>query len=192
MTDRFVEVILSAVDALKSRSDIRVETDDLSTLVVGAPVKVFEAVQACYLGAARAAGHVVLSATFSRGCPGEPDDPICRPEGPQAHARLPDVATIPPAGLDVAAQFAVYPLGADDYMEVIAREIDEAKKAAVFVRGKHFCTRLGGDAARVFAAMLNAFDRAAERTGHVVLTATVSKGSPTSGGGDCGGEVAHG
>jgi len=179
MTDRFVEVILSAVDGLKDRGDVRVETDDLSTLLVGSPRAVFGGIERCFLKAAAAPGHVVLNATFSRGCPGEPDDPICRPERPRAAGALLDVRGLPRSGCDVAAQFAVYPLGIEGYMDVIAREIDETKKAGVFARGKHFCTRLGGDASHVFAAMLNAFERAGERAGHLVLTATVSKGSPT-------------
>ncbi len=179
MTDRFVEVILPAVDGLKDRRDLRVETDDLSTLLVGSPQAVFDGIQRCFLQAAAASGHLVLNATFSRGCPGEPDDPLCRPGRPQAAGAMLDVARIPESGCEVAAQFAVYPLGVEGYMQVIAREIDESKKAGVFARGKHFCTRLAGDASRVFAAMLNAFERAGERAGHVVLTATVSKGSPT-------------
>ncbi len=179
MTDRFVEVILSAVDGLKDRGDLRVETDDLSTLLVGSPKAVFDGIERCFLKAAAAPGHLILNATFSRGCPGEPDDPLCRPEKPQAAGALLDVPRVPESGCEVAAQFAVYPLGAEGYMDVIAREIEESKRAGVFAGGKHFCTRLGGDAARVFAAMLNAFERAGERTGHVVLTATVSKGSPT-------------
>jgi uncharacterized protein YqgV (UPF0045/DUF77 family) len=180
MTDRFIDVILSAVAPLRERGDLRIETDDLSTLVVGAPQAVFDAVQACYLNAARSAGHVVLNATFSRGCPGEPDDALCTPQGPQARAQLADIRAVEPAGLEVAAQFAVYPLGIGGYMDVIATEIDEAKKAGVYARSKHFCTRLGGDGARVFAAMSNAFERAALSAGHIVLTATVSKGSPTA------------
>jgi uncharacterized protein YqgV (UPF0045/DUF77 family) len=179
MTDRFVDVILSAVGGLKERRDLRVETDDLSTLLVGSPRAVFEAVQGCFLEAAATPGHVVLNATFSRGCPGEPDDPICRPQKPRPAGAPRDVSSLPASGCEVAAQFAVYPLGVEGYMEVIAREIEEAKGAGVFERGKHFCTRLGGDAARVFAAMANAFERAGGEAGHVVLTATVSRGSPT-------------
>jgi energy-coupling factor transport system substrate-specific component len=182
MTDRFVEIILDAVETLHGRDDLRVETDDLSTLLVGAPEPLFAALEECFLRAAASPGHLVLNATFSRGCPGEPDDPICHPAQPgSAPAALLDVRQIEPAGVPVAAQFALYPLGVPHYMEVIYREIEATKSEGVFDHGKHFCTRLQGDARQVFAGLRNAFERAANEAGHVVITATISKGSPTRG-----------
>ncbi len=182
MTDRFVEVILKAIEPLKGRNDLRVETDDLSTLVIGAPEPLFAVVEDCFVKAARETDHVVLSAIFSRGCPGEPDDPICHPMPPERAAVDPvvDTATVEPCGIRVAAQFALYPLGIVEYMPIIYREIQATKEAKVFNRGKHFCTRLDGNAHQVFAVMRAAFDRAARDAGHVVITATVSKGSPTT------------
>lgn len=180
MTDRFVDVILGTVAELRDCPDLRVETDDLSTLIVGAPQALFLALERCFLTAAAAADHVVLNATFSRGCPGEPDDPICTPEAPAPRAEaLLDPATVPPAGVEVAAQFSLYPLGISHYMDVIYREIEATKQAGTFDKGKNFCTRLEGDASRVFATLRAAFDRAATEAGHVVITATVSKGSPS-------------
>ncbi|HXF64274.1 MAG TPA: YkoF family thiamine/hydroxymethylpyrimidine-binding protein [Caldilineaceae bacterium] len=180
MTDRFVEVILEAVADLRDRQGLRVETDDLSTLVVGPPEQIFQAVEGCFCRAARGAGHVVLTATFSRGCPGEPDDPICEPAAPNPAAEAAVTpATVAPAGIPVAAQFALYPLGIPHYMNVIYDEIEATKQDGLFSRPKHFCTRLDGDARQVFAALQAAFDRAARHAGHVVITATISKGSPT-------------
>ena len=44
MTDRFVDVILSALPALDPyREKLRIETDDISTLIVGTPDIVFAA-----------------------------------------------------------------------------------------------------------------------------------------------------
>lgn len=180
MTDRFVEVILDAVADLREQQDLRVKTDDLSTLVVGPPRRVFQVVEESFCRAARAAGHVVLSVTFSRGCPGEPDDPICHPAAadPAAEATV-TPATVTTVGIPVAAQFSLYPMGISHYMDVIYEEIEGAKLDGVCVRPKNFCTRLDGDARQVFAALQAAFDRAARHAGHVVITATVSKGSPT-------------
>jgi uncharacterized protein YqgV (UPF0045/DUF77 family) len=181
MTDRFVEVILSAIEGIQEHEDLRVETDDLSTLLIGAPETLFATVEECFLRAAATPGHLVLTATFSRGCPGEPDDPICHPakKGETAIGRIPDPRKIEPVGLKVAAQFALYPLGTPDYMETIYREIEATKAAGVFGRSKHFCTRLDGDARQVFAVLYAAFERAGNDVGHVVITATISKGSPT-------------
>lgn len=180
MTNRFVPVILGAVKDLQASSDLRVETDDLSTLVIGAPQPMFAAVEQCFIGAAASGEHVVLSATFSRGCPGEPDDPICRPLKPNgAVGSAIDPRTVKLSGVKCSAQFALYPLGSPDYMEVIYREIQAVKDAGIASRGKHFCTRLDGDASQIFAVLAAAFDRAAAFSGHVVISATVSANSPS-------------
>ena len=180
MTDNFVRVIAGSVSAIKGRDGLRVESDDLSTLVVGPPQAVFAAVRDAYASACRHAGHVVLSATFSQGCPGEGDDPICTPDPPKSGKAGP---AAPQAGeklsIEVAAQFALYPLGIASHMDVIYREIGQTKKTGVYTRGKHFCSRLDGDLGAVFAAFERAFESAAHDAGHVVLTATVSKGSPS-------------
>ena len=83
LTDRFVEVILGAISLVTGREGIRISHDELSTCVIGPPQAVFDAVRDAYMTACRTAqGHVVLSALFSRGCPGEPDDPLCVPQAP--------------------------------------------------------------------------------------------------------------
>ncbi len=186
MSDNFVEVILPAVRAMGRPDDLRIETDDISTLVVGTPDRVFAAVARAYEAACRAGGHVVLSALFSRGCPGEPDDPICTPDpssggeadaGPGSGRK----AGNPPAltGVEIDAQFSLYPLGVSGYMQTIANAIEGVKARGVFDRSKHFCTRLTGDLAAVFAAVEESFADAARDTGHVVIHLTASKGSPS-------------
>ncbi len=93
MTDGFVDVILSSLSALDPwRDQLRIETDDISTLIVGPPEVLFPALRDLYARAAETGTHIVLRATLSRGCPGEPDDPICQtgalanPEEPLASA----------------------------------------------------------------------------------------------------------
>ncbi len=196
MSDNFVEVILPAVKAMGSPKDLRIETDDISTLVVGQPERVFEVVARAYEAACRAGGHVVLSALFSRGCPGEPDDPLCTPEGPgegpgrgAGEGAGPDgttraagtasAAAPTPTGVELDAQFSLYPLGIPGYMNTIAATVGAVKEAGVYDRSKNFCTRLSGDLASVFAAVERAFEEAARDTGHVVIHLTASKGSPS-------------
>ncbi|TVR86206.1 MAG: HMP/thiamine-binding protein [Spirochaetaceae bacterium] len=194
MSDNFVEVILPAVKAMGSPKDLRIETDDISTLVVGQPERVFEVVAKAYEAACRAGGHVVLSALFSRGCPGEPDDPLCTPEGPSkgpsngagSDSATRGAVTSPAAttttvatGVEIDAQFSLYPLGIPGYMNTIAATVGAVKEAGVYDRSKNFCTRLSGDLAAVFAAVERAFEEAARDTGHVVIHLTASKGSPS-------------
>jgi energy-coupling factor transport system substrate-specific component len=183
MSDNFVEVILPAVEAMGRPDDLRIETDDLSTLVVGTPDRVFAAVARAYEAACRAGGHVVLSALFSRGCPGEPDDPICTPEPPSretGEAEASGSAVVPArTGVEIDAQFSLYPLGISGYMQTIANAVEGVKARGVFDRSKNFCTRLTGDLADVFAAVEQSFADAARDSGHVVIHLTASKGSPS-------------
>src|SRR5690606_41354611 len=76
MSDDFVGIILNAVKALDPyRENFRIETDDVSTLLVGPPEQLFPAMRDLVNSAAGAGQHCVLAATVSRGGPGEPDEP---------------------------------------------------------------------------------------------------------------------
>ena len=188
MTGGFVDVILGAIGALDPyRPFMRIETDDISTLIVGPPEKLFPAMRDLLAAGARSGAHCVLAATVSRGCPGEPDDPICTPStggGPLAplaeriETSLGAVAEAPVLGIRVAAQFSLYPLG-QSHMDEIYGCIDFLKRSGVFDRSKHFCTKLRGDAGAVFATLSEAFLRFGAPDGHVTLDLKVSANSPT-------------
>ncbi|SIQ15248.1 YKOF-related Family [Alkalispirochaeta americana] len=179
MSDNFVPVILDAIKALGKPQDLRIETDDLSTLVIGPPRRVFQAVETVYAEACRRGGHVTLSALFSRGCPGEPDDPLCHPPDPDRNQPGEDHPSSPDQGIPVSAHFSLYPLGDPGYMTTIARAISSVQDDGVFGGAKHFCTRLEGDLSKVFSSILKTFETAAASTPHVVLHLTASKGSPS-------------
>ena len=127
-------------DGIRAEADrLRVETDDLSTLLVGAPEALFPALQACFVKAASHSGHLVMNLSLSRGCPGEPDDPICRspalreaaqPAGPgRIDAALARETPVTPTGIATSAQIALYPLGRPDYMADIADCIGYLRRA---------------------------------------------------------------
>ncbi|EIM27866.1 YkoF family thiamine/hydroxymethylpyrimidine-binding protein [Microvirga lotononidis] len=189
MTDDFVGVILGAIGALDPyRSNFRIETDDLSTLIVGPPEQLFPAMRDLFLAASRRGVHCVLAATVSRGCPGEPDDPICtpiagssddRPLESRIAAAVRHVETAPRTGQVVAAQFSLYPLGSGHHMDEIYGCIDFLKRSGVFDRSKNFCTKLCGDAGPVFATLSEAFLRFGAPQGHVALDLKVSANSPS-------------
>ena len=116
MCDDFVAVILGAISALDPYRDrFRIETDDVSTLIVGPPDELFPAMRDLFAAAAKSGVHCVLSAVVSRGCPGEPDDPRCTPlpGGPRGalagriEAARRAVADAPLVGQTVAAQFSL-------------------------------------------------------------------------------------
>jgi hypothetical protein len=189
MTDGFVGVILSSLDALDPwRDRLRIETDDISTLIVGPPEVLFPALRDLYMAAAKSGQHVVLRATLSRGCPGEPDDPICltdalaNPSEPLAsrqQASLTALAATPELGQTADAQFSLYVMGAGDHMAEIMGCIDFLKQSGTFERSKNFCTRLNGDAGPVFATLQQAFCQFGPPNGHVTIDLTVSANSPS-------------
>lgn len=80
MCDDFVSLILGSLSALDPyRPQLRIETDDISTLLVGPPEVLFQAMRDLFVAVAQSGKHVVMHATISRGCPGEPDAEICKP-----------------------------------------------------------------------------------------------------------------
>ncbi|MBT0959075.1 HMP/thiamine-binding protein [Alphaproteobacteria bacterium KMM 3653] len=189
MTDGFVDVILSSLKALDAwRDRLRIETDDISTLIVGPPEVLFPALRDLYAQAAATGAHVVLRATLSRGCPGEPNDPICQtgalanPKEPLAsrqQAALRAIQACPSKGQAADAQFSLYVMGAGDHMDEIMGCIDFLKRSGTFDRSKNFCTRLTGDAGPVFATLQQAFCQFGPPTGHVTVDLTVSANSPS-------------
>ncbi|MGX9115620.1 YkoF family thiamine/hydroxymethylpyrimidine-binding protein [Mesorhizobium sp. BHbsci] len=189
MCDDFVGVILKAISAMDFyRPNFRIETDDISTLIVGPPEQLFPAIRDLFASAAASGVHCVLSATVSRGCPGEPDDPICTPISGTSHelslaerigAARAHVDGAKNLGQEVAAQFSLYPLGEGHHMDEIYGCIDFLKASGVFDRSKNFCTKLRGDAGPVFATLSEAFLRFGAPQGHVALDLTVSANSPS-------------
>ena len=190
MADDFVGIILGSLSALDPYRDrFRIETDDVSTLLVGPPEDLFPAMRDLHVAASRGGVHCVLHATVSRGCPGEPDDPICTPIAGGAHAMPLDqrieaarasVQGAAATNRQVAAQLSLYPLGAGHHMDEIYACIDFLKASGVFGRSKTFCTTLRGDAGPVFAALAEAFLRFGSPEGHLAMDVTVSANSPTA------------
>ena len=189
MTDDFVGVILGSLGALDPyRPSFRIETDDISTLLVGPPDQLFPAMRVLHVAASRNGVHCVLSAAISRGCPGEPNDPICTPPeslgrtaplDERANQAVAAVRRAERTAQDVAAQFSLYPLGAGAHMDEIYGCIAFLKQSGVFDRSKNFCTKLRGDAGPVFAALGEAFLRFGAPEGHLALDLTVSANSPS-------------
>lgn len=87
---------------------------------------------------------------------------------------------MPNADNQIAAQFSYYPLGANpQYMTQIYSCIDFIRSSGVLDRPKNFCTKLGGDAGKVFATLEQAFLGFVEEEGHVTIDLTVSANSPS-------------
>jgi len=190
MTGDFAGVIMSALTALDPyRHRLRIETDDISTLLVGPPEVLFPAMRDLFGAAARTGAHCVLSAAISRGCPGEPDDAICNSghfEGPlaplaqrQANA-LSAVRAAPQTDVPAVAQFSLYVMGQGNHMDEIYGCIDFLKQSGTFEKSKHFATKLKGDSGALFATLEQAFCCFGPPAGHVTIDLTVSANSPST------------
>ena len=190
MTSDFVSVIGAGLKGLAPyRNDLRIETDDMSTLMVGAPGPLLDAIRDLFASAAQRPDHVTMHVTLSRGCPGEPDDPSCRcetlteaqdqPLDQRRALALAAVAEAPDAGVNVDVQFSLYVLGQDRHMDEIYGCIAFLKDSGTFLKSKNFCTRLRGDAGAVFEAVRQAFLRFGPAEGHVTIDMTASANSPS-------------
>lgn len=189
MSGNFVGIILDAIKSLDPYRDrLRIETDDISTLMVGPPDVLFAAMRDLFVAAAKSGEHCVLSAAVSRGCPGEPDDAICgvnpsagqsEPLAERIDAALAAVKGTVETGQPSAAQFSLYVMGTGTHMDEIYGCIDFLKRSGTFDRSKNFCTKLRGDAGAIFATIHEAFFRFGDPEGHVTLDITVSANSPS-------------
>lgn len=192
MTSDFLGVITSGLHALKPyEKDLRIETDDMSTLMVGAPEPLFDAIRDLFAASAKRPDHVTMHVTLSRGCPGEPDDPSCRCEAleraqDQTLAERQELATAAVkeahrSGVLIDVQFSLYVMGSGDHMEEIYGCIEFLKSSGTFLKSKNFCTRLRGDAGAVFETLRQAFLRFGPAEGHVTIDLTASANSPSLG-----------
>ena len=174
MSDDFVDIILSALKEVDT-SKVWMETDDVTTTVRGKINHVFDVTTAMFLHAARTGKHVGFQATYSQGCPGDTqgdsymaEDDILMNENFIKDIKQP-----------IAAKFSLYPLGGDNYMDIIYEQI-EAMKKYVDVSWAHYSTRLRGDARDVFKGLQDVFQATVDGgSSHTVMTVTVSANSPS-------------
>lgn len=177
MTDRYVAVILAAIDGLKG-SGLEIETDDVSTFLGGDRDRdrVFAALADAFTKAARTGEHVVMTVLLSHGCPGEE---VCLT--PNAAPTPPGDArgTLGRSGVQVSCQWSLYPLGEPTYMERIDQAIARGKSDGVHAKGRHFVSHLTGDLADVLTTIRRSFDASCDQVGHVTAHLTLAANSPT-------------
>ncbi|KKB06900.1 HMP/thiamine-binding protein [Devosia geojensis] len=189
MTGDFVGVIMSSFGALDPyRESLRIETDDISTLLVGPPEVLFPALRDLFTTASRTGVHCVLSAAISRGCPGEPDDAICQSKHfagsmpPLAERQAFAIAAVkeaPETDVFSVAQFSLYVMGEHRHMDEIYGCVEFLKASGTFEKSKHFATKLSGNTGTLFATLEQAFCRFGPPEGHVTIDLTVSANSPS-------------
>lgn len=174
MTDDFVGTIKGALKRT-DLSGVWRHTDDVSTVIRGRVEHVFDVARTVLSLASEEGKHVSMSGTFSVGCPGDStgDEALEAPSEPSNSASRDQY---------VSSQFALYPMGADNYMELIYEEIEQAKQAGVYNESMHYASGIHGNLDAVFSYYEAAFKRTREKNRHVVMTVTFSVNSPSHGG----------
>eukprot|EP00293_Proteomonas_sulcata_P001481 CAMPEP_0184329060 /NCGR_PEP_ID=MMETSP1049-20130417/143947_1 /TAXON_ID=77928 /ORGANISM="Proteomonas sulcata, Strain CCMP704" /LENGTH=262 /DNA_ID=CAMNT_0026651401 /DNA_START=260 /DNA_END=1045 /DNA_ORIENTATION=- len=148
-------IVKEAVTGIKDLG-VTVLPDDVSSCLLGPEEALFEAVRISFGRIAATGTTLSMQATFSAGCPGETDI-IQTKRIVESKAWLPEAINLV-KGVRVAAQFAIYPLGVPNYMDLIYREISQSKKSDVWKDKKtHFCSMLDGDGDEVFRVMQEAW-----------------------------------
>ena len=175
MSDRFVEVILGALRETDT-SKVWVQTDDVSTCIRGRQTHVFDVTKAIYVKAALSGLHVSLNGTYSIGCPGDSEG--------DAYMSEDDVPmneeAVRGANVRTACQFALYPMSATNYMDLIYAGCRPAQELGTFSGGVHYASRLDGSADDVFASLAGAFDVVQQQSSHTILTFNLSANSPSA------------
>jgi energy-coupling factor transport system substrate-specific component len=176
MTDRFVEVILGALDDVDPAAST-VSTTDVSTHVAGAEDDLARYLCDVIVAAVGRLGdgHLAVNLLLSRGCPGAVR---CTMEDLEVLPKVERV-TLDPTGIRAAAHWALYPLGGDGHMAAIEHAIETTGDDGTFAGAERFVTRLEGDLADVLGSVFDAWTAAGEVVAHVTSHVFLSIGSPT-------------
>jgi len=175
MSDQYADLIVSALKKVDT-DKVWIKTDRVSTIVRGRISHIFDVTQAAFLDIAKTGAHVVYSATFSVGCPGDTEGHAYMDVDDNVMNRK----LIDPVNQDISAKFALYPMGGGNYMDLIYERIEAMKSHKVDVELTHYETMLDGPAQNIFNGLQEVL-QAMEDAGstHTVMTATLSANSPT-------------
>jgi len=176
MCDNFVDLILSAIKKVDS-SKVWMKTDRVSTIVRGRIPHIFDVTQAAFLEIAKTGEHVVYSATFSVGCPGDTEGHAYM----DADEKTLNRELIEAVDQKLSAKFALYPMGGGNYMDPIYEQIEAMKDHGVDVELTHYETMLEGAAHNIFNGLQSVL-QAMEDAGssHTVMAVTLSANSPSA------------
>lgn len=175
MADNFVEIIKGALSKTNT-TNVWMDTDDVSTIIRGKEIHVFDVAKAVVLHATHSGKHVAFNGTFSIGCTGDTADAVYleKDDQPLNEPNVKDMQQY------VSSQFGLYPMNNPDYMSVIYKEIDRAKEYGVFNEQMPYASGLHGDIHNVFSFLEESFAnaRSAEHQ-HLVMTVNMSINSPS-------------
>jgi energy-coupling factor transport system substrate-specific component len=175
MADNFIEIIKGALDEADT-SNVWMHTDDVSTVMRGKEIHVFDTAKAIILHASKTGVHVAFNGTFSIGCPGDTAGDVYL----EKDDVLLNESKVTGMRQYVSSQFSLYPMNNPNYMSVIYKEVDRAKELGVFNESMHYASGLHGEIHNVFAFLEETFANArSDDHRHLVMTVNMSINSPS-------------
>lgn len=172
MSDDFADVILGALDNVDT-TNVWMKTDDVATAATGSIVDVFDVVKAIYLNAAKTGHHVEMSGNIVLGGCNTGDD-----NNDNDEVQL-NKKTSEAISQTAGCRFSIYPLGEENYIEKITKEVEKLPNYGVEVSMAPFATRLDGEVNDIFTALEATFTEIQKTSEHVVLPFTISCNSPS-------------
>lgn len=171
MCDNYVERILGGIDQVNTQK-IWSGTDATSTVYRGRRVHVLDCVKACFSAVYDRDTHMVMEATFSKGCPGDSDgdSKLAEDEIPLNNSQK---------NFNVMSKISFYPLGVADYLDHISYIVNLAIEMGIYKTSAHYATLLQGDVNVIFDYFGQVLEYSEKNISHYVLEATLSVNSPT-------------
>lgn len=173
MADDYARTILSALDHVDT-SRVWTTTDLWSSVYRGKRVDVLDAFQAFVCAAHAPSTHIVVEATFSKGCPGDVDQDATLPTD-DLRANADRLATDPVCQV----KYFLAPMGAPDYMTHIAYAVNLAIKRGLYTGYGHYVSMLEGTVTDIVAYFNEVMAYCEKTVGHYIMEATLSFNSPS-------------
>jgi len=174
MSDRFIPIILEAISKTDT-SKVWSETGKLSTVYRGKQVHVLDTVKACFANAYCPDVHMTMTATFSKGCPGDVDADAFL----ETDDILMNEEQVRNIHFETSCKIGLYPMGVDNYMEHIAHVVNNAIDRGIYVRSAHYATELQGDVQELFDYFSYVCEYCGKNISHYVFEVMLSVNSPT-------------
>ncbi len=178
-SDRFIPIILHAVEPFAATEGLAVSTDSVSSHLSGRPDIVFGALTGALVRAAGSGAHVVAFILASRGGPGGPDPSVPDRPGPDVvQGAVQGFAPPAASGVQVAAQVSFLPLAVAEYAETTGQIVAFLEAVGLRTTPKAMVVRIDGDAALIGHALSTILTHVGDASAHVVLSATLVANVP--------------
>jgi hypothetical protein len=168
MSDDFISIILGAIDKV-DLSKVWAKTDETSTVYRGRESAVFDACKACFHHAYRDKVHMMMEMTISKGCPGDVDADYAL----EFSDEKVNEASIKDIHFPVICKFSLYPMGGNNYMQLIEDVVNEAVDRGIFHGTGHYVSFLKGDSHDVIDYLEWVALTVGEEVSHYIIEATL-------------------